>query len=169
MAIKWKFNPFTCRLDRILDIDQDVNTDSDVTFNTVTATAGFSGWGIVPLKTIVAWDKDWQGTASLDDGWLQTLGQVISDSDSTFNGATLPDIGSNDANARFLRGYTSSTGTGGNASTTHTHSVIGGTAIYYASGGNTKYAFTSASIMTTSTNVQHSPLYYDVCFIMRIK
>ena len=63
--------------------------------------AEFSGFGIVPVGTILPWHKSLTGTPDLPDGWVEVNGQTISDSDSVYDGVTLPDL---NGEGRFLRG-----------------------------------------------------------------
>jgi len=71
---------------------------------------------ITPIGTIVAWLKSFTNTPSLPDGWVECDGSVLSDAESVYNGQTLPDLNGDN---RFLRGNSTSGGTGGGE--THTH------------------------------------------------
>lgn len=57
--------------------------------------------GKVPIGSIIAWHKDLTGCPSLPSEFAECNGQIISDSNSPFNGQTLPDL---NGDARFLRG-----------------------------------------------------------------
>lgn len=122
-------------------------------------------------------------TPSLPDGWLELNGQTISDSDSPYNGVTLPDVNGEN---KFLRANSNSTGTGGAATHTltvdempsHTHdlktntSATGGTT--YPAGildsGTSNTTFTAA-IQNTGGGSAHNnePQYHNVVMIMRYK
>jgi len=107
---------------------------------------------LCPIGTIVAWLKNYTNTPSLPEGWVECNGQVINDAESPYNGQTAPNLNGNN---RFLRGNTTSGGTGG--SETHSHGRT--------TGGNL-----SDDIHTTAmTTVNHLPPYYNVVWIMRIK
>lgn len=67
-----------------------------------------------PIGTILAWLKSFTGTPTLPTNWVECNGQTLSDTDSPFDGETIPDLnGSNN----FLRGNSSSGGTGTLAAT----------------------------------------------------
>lgn len=63
-----------------------------------------------PIGAVIAWLKTLSGTPALPGGWVECNGQTISDGDSAYNGVTLPNLNSTN---RFLRGSTTSGGTGG--------------------------------------------------------
>ncbi len=60
-----------------------------------------SGFGIVPIGSIIAWHKSLRGTPALPNGWVECNGQTISDGDSPYNGQGVPDL---NGERRFLRG-----------------------------------------------------------------
>jgi hypothetical protein len=64
-----------------------------------------SGFGIVPIGSIIAWHKSFANTPSLPDGWVECNGQTLSDADSVYNGQTIPDL---NGDGRFLRGNSTS-------------------------------------------------------------
>jgi hypothetical protein len=66
----------------------------------------FSGPGIVPIGTIVAWHKSWDGTPSLPEGWMECNGEKVTDPKSPYNGRNLPNLNSAAGypGGRFLRG-----------------------------------------------------------------
>lgn len=95
--------------------------DSDVQVNaTVTATNGFVGPGICPIGTILPWAKTLSGTPALPNGWKECDGSTVSDSSSVYNGVAVPNLNGNN---NFLRGNSTSGGTGGAATHTHTFST----------------------------------------------
>lgn len=72
-----------------------------------------------PIGSVVAWLKSYANTPqTLPTGWVECDGAVLSDADSVYNGQTLPDL--NGGN-RFLRGNSTSGGTGGGETMAHTH------------------------------------------------
>ena len=93
-------------------------------------------------------------TTKLPDGWVECNGQALDDAGSIYNDETIPDLNASSGTARFLRGATSSGGTGGTE--THTHGKLG---------SGSFYSGTTAGIDATST----LPSYYEVVWIMRVK
>jgi hypothetical protein len=86
---------------------------------------------------------------------------VLNDIDSVYNGQTLPNLNSNTYH-RFLRGASTSGGTGG--ITTHKHDFLAyrvgvslGLVYYYFPASNTTYYVTMY------------PRYYEVVYVMRVK
>ncbi len=67
---------------------------------------------MAPIGTILAWHKNMSGAPALPDGWIECNGQVISDSESPFNGGSAPNLNNppNAWNSRgvVLRGHTTS-------------------------------------------------------------
>lgn len=86
---------------------------------TIQTTAGGSsliaGGANLPLGTIIAWHKNFDGTVpDLPEGWLECNGQTVDDPESPYFGKDLPDL-NNAKNAwnskgSFLRGNTTSGG-----------------------------------------------------------
>lgn len=79
------------------------------------ATWSTSGYGMVPIGTIVAWHGNMTGVPGLPTGWLECNGQTIADAASPMNGQAVPNLNSattsesGDASrGRFLRGHTTS-------------------------------------------------------------
>lgn len=68
-----------------------------------TATSAGNG---VPVGTIMAWHKDLPGTPALPDGWVECNGQVVTDPESPYFDANVPNLNSADGyvSGRFLRG-----------------------------------------------------------------
>jgi len=116
-----------------------------------------------PIGSILPWAKSITGTPSLLAGYVECSGQVLSDADSPLNGDTIPNLNGNN---NFLRGATTSGGTGGSA--THGHTMGG------PSSTNTLDNYGSPDIATnthqhpipTATNL---PVYVNVVWIMRVK
>lgn len=122
---------------------------NDGYFNAVT--------GLVPIGSVMAWHKSFTGTPSLPDGWLEANGQVVSDADSVYNGQTLPNLNaSGGGTQRFLRGATTSGGTGGADS-------AGGS----LPGGGPLNGFGSS--YGTSVTIATLPSYFEIVWIIRIK
>ncbi len=109
---------------------------------------------IVPVGAIVAWVKTMTGVPALPDGWVECNGQTIDDLDSPLHGQAVPDLDG----GRFLRGSTTSGGSGG--SDTHRHGEgSSASGQFNTTGGYNKY-----------TDYQnHLPPYYNVVWIMKIK
>jgi len=86
---------------------------------TVLSVSGaISGFGIVPIGTILPWHKSLPGVSALPDGWVECNGQVLAASDSPLNGQIIPDL---NYSARFLRGATDSGTFQDDAMQEHTH------------------------------------------------
>ena len=113
----------------------------------------------VPIGSIISWAKSYTGTPSLpaDNSYVQCDGQTLSDGGSVYNGQVIPNL---NATNRFLRGQTTSGGTGG--SETHSHSIPQGA--YVNSGGGDP-----ANHSTPTGNTSTLPTYYEVVWIMRVK
>jgi hypothetical protein len=125
---------------------------------------GYSG---VPVGGIIAWAKSLTNTPALPIGYVECNGQTLSDANSVYNGIVIPNLnGSTDATKRFLRGATTSGGTGGSA--THTHSVGSATDNHFiTSASPIATAVTSISVSTGSAST--IPTYYEVVYVMRVK
>lgn len=104
---------------------------------------------LVPVGGVIAWLKTFTNTPALPDGWVECDGSAISDATSVYNGQNTPDL---NGDAQFLRGNSSSGGTGGAATTT-------GQNVQSGSGAETP-------VQAANNNI---PPYYDVVWIMRIK
>lgn len=114
-----------------------------------------------PTGCVMAWLKSYTNTPALPDSWVECNGQTLSDAKSPYNGQVIPDLnGTTDADKLFLRGSTSSGGTGGDS--THTHSINTAASIGGGTGGN--------ALPSTTTNASSSiPPCYEVVWIMRIR
>lgn len=121
-----------------------------------------------PIGAIIAWAKTLTGVPSLPTGWVECNGQVLSDADSPLNGQMIPNLNNSGGGAanRFLRGATTSGGTGG--SETHTHAFAATLGDTDRTGADTNhYGFSSATTATNSTSTL--PSYYSVIWCMRVK
>ncbi len=128
----------------------------------------FAWTGMVPIGTILPWAKSLTGVPALDDRFVECNGQTLSDAESLLDGQVIPNLNGDATGAalsdgqkyqRFLRGDTTSGGSGGvDTATTST----AGTA--NIGDGNPTQA-TPAHSHTVSTL---SP-YYEIVYIMRVK
>jgi len=147
---------------------------------------------LMPIGAIVSWLKSYASTpATLPTGWVECDGAVLSDADSVYDGQTLPDLNGDN---RFLRGNSTSGGTGGSSSASHTHDTAWGffdTTEFFISTlakfkatatTSTSYEWTSPALdvhtsgpgegqlmKTDTTAINTEPPYYNVVWIMRIK
>ncbi|VVB59068.1 Uncharacterised protein [Candidatus Anstonella stagnisolia] len=132
-----------------------------------------------PIGSIVAWLKSYTNAiSSLPAGFVECNGQTLSDADSPLNGDTIPNLNNaSAAGVKYLKGNTTSGGTGG--AVTHTHSVDCGTSTN-ASNSNTSngpgspsnhpiVAHNHSGCTLAYVAANNEPPYYDVVFIMRVK
>lgn len=127
---------------------------------------------ICPVGVIVAWAKTLTNTPSLPNGWAECDGSVISDADSPMNGETLPNLnGTADSDRLFLRGNSTSSGTGGSDSQSagHSHGRSTGTTTAGLGGIGQTYYESFPSVSSTSVTINVIPPCYNVVYIMRIK
>lgn len=141
----------------------------------------FIGTGIVPIGAVLPWLKNLTGAPDLPDGWAECNGQVLNDPQSVFNGQTIPNLnGADFGTKRFLRGSTTSGGTGGSdshggivtdSSTTDTNTTT--IEVDQNLDGTTTYVATSDHAHNTNPasieSFDNLPSYYHVVFIMRIR
>ena len=154
-------NPFGASIDNAEITDGTITTDKLADNSITLAKINTSAQNSLasPIGSVCAWLKNLTGTPSLPSGWAECNGQTISDGDSPYDGVAIPDLNASSGTARFLRGATSSGGTGGTE--THTHPLTQDN-----SGGNTGFsAVDQANTGAAST----LPSYYSVVWIMRIK
>jgi hypothetical protein len=122
--------------------------------------------GAVPVGGAVAWMLSLTGTPSLPDEFVQCNGQTLSDPESVYNGTVIPALnGTTDSNRMFLRGSTTSGGTGGTA--THTHTVTSTTTSIAYQTGSTNFSPQAPASPTGSAST--IPTCYNVTYVMRIK
>jgi hypothetical protein len=122
--------------------------------------------GQAPVGAVFAWLKTYTNTPSLPTGWVECNGQTLSDTGSVYNGQVIPNLNNSGGAAanRFLRGATSSGGTGG--SETHAHTITFSTTSVSVSGtGQTMVTGVTSPTGTAST----LPSYYEVVWVMRVK
>jgi hypothetical protein len=128
----------------------------------------------VPIGGIIPWAKTITGTPTLPTGWMECDGSTVSDAESPINGQAVPNLNSTQ---RFLRGASTSGGTGGADTVAHTHAVSGTTGSNagqqnYVSAGTTSAGIHTHTFSATSgaaSDEQNMPAYYQVVFIIRIK
>ena len=112
--------------------------------------------GDVPVGGIVSWAKSLSGVPNLTEGWVECDGAVLVDALSSLNGQTIPDLNGDN---RFLRGESTSGGTGGSES--HSHTIMDAA----GQSGTGSQDLGSGTTGATST----LPTYYEVVWIMRVR
>ncbi len=131
-------------------------------FNLVN-TNGKLALAIPPIGAILPWAKTITGVPALPSGYVECDGSVLSDAGSPMNGETMPNLnGSTEATKKFLRGATTSGGTGGTIG--HTHTQETNTGQLADAGGN----------LAEWKDHDHGevdvvPPFYEVVFIIRVK
>jgi len=134
--------------------------------------------GYVPIGGIIPWAKSMTGVPSLPSNFKECDGSTINDADSPMNGQAVPNLNGEN---RFLRGNSTSGGTGGSATHTltvneipaHTH-TIPRASDYGGSGNQFQQAGTYQNTLNTGSTGggaahNNEPQYYNVVWIMRIK
>lgn len=131
---------------------------------------------LMPVGSVIPWLKSLTNTPALPSNWVECTGQTLSDSDSVYDGVTLPDL--NDG--VFLEGRSTSGSTGGAATMAHTHNINSGSGTNSGTSGtnfddwgpfNTGYAVGDPGPIPTqaASNTENRPPFYTVVWIMRIK
>ena len=124
-----------------------------LTAGTTISTSGVNGITTTinhtpPIGSIIAWAKTLTSVPALPTGWLECNGQTISDANSPMNGENVPDINTTQS---FLRGASTSGGTGGtDTSTGSNQNILEGSGLI---------------IIGTHTNL---PVYYEIVWIIRV-
>ncbi len=131
----------------------------------VDAQAVSAGVGVVPIGGVVAWAKSFPNTPSLPANFEECNGQTITDSNSPYDGQTIPNL--NTGTQRFLRGSTTSGTTGG--SETHTHSISTNTKAQSKGTGANDCALLNHNHGGATGSQSTLPSYYEVAWIMRVK
>ena len=111
----------------------------------------------IPIGSIIGWIKVFD--VMLPENFCECNGQKITDPNSPLFNKNIPNLNSTN---RFLRGNTTSGGTGG--SSTHTHIVSSA-----GEGDNPGTATKAWSEYYTTSPDTNLPPYYDVVWIMRFK
>lgn len=172
-----KLNDSTQNFETTISVGMVIHNTTDDTFAYVTA---------VDSDTVLSISSDIMANAeaytiyttpNLPDGWVECDGSALSDSDSPFDGATLPDL---NATPSFMRGGISSGSTGG--ADTHNHKWLNGWEGYASDGtssgqiiGNEGGSGSLDNMVDGMGNTQYTskdsglPVYYQVVFIMRVK
>jgi hypothetical protein len=131
--------------------------------SSVSASWASSSLGDVPVGCVVAWLQNLSGTPALPSNFVQCNGQTITDPQSPYSGSTISNLnGSGAQTQRFLRGSTTSGGTGGSDTNTHYHNI---TFNQNAAGSSP----CSANGSTDNTTISILPSYYEVVWVLRIK
>jgi hypothetical protein len=136
------------------------------------ASASHDHTGLVPVGGVIAWLKNLTGTPSIPSGFVECNGQTLSDAGSAYNGQVIPNLNaSGGVTKRFLRGHTSSGGTGGTESHSHSlSSVTLSTSSQSAQAGTDVAALTSVTFTSgQATPTTELPPYYEVVWIIRVK
>ena len=122
------------------------------------------GGATPPIGSIVAWHPSLGGVpGTLPAGWVACNGQTLDDSESPLDGQTMPSLNSTlDTQSRYLRGASSSGGTGGGDCQNHTHNVSN----YTKTAGDTNQKYIPTSYCTAKT--VHPP-YIKLRYIIRVK
>ncbi len=124
-----------------------------------------SGFGIVPIGSIVAWHKSFTNTPALPSGWVEANGQVLSDSGSPYNGQTIPNL---NGDARFLRGGSTSGALQADELKAHTHTVPQGSGLSGGT-GTTGSADQGSNSVSSTGGSETRPINMAVVWIMRVK
>jgi len=131
-----------------------------------------------PIGSIMPWAKTLgtTHTPALPTGWVECDGAVLSDGASVYDGDTMPDLNTTQS---FLRGASTSGGTGGADTVAHTHSVSTTTSVPSASNQDNanagSYSATGSHTHTISvtsgatSDNENMPVYYQVVYIIRVK
>jgi hypothetical protein len=117
------------------------------------------------IGTIISWYKT-PLTPALDNKWVECNGQTLSDASSPYDGQVIPNLnGSGGATRRFLRGSTTSGGTGGAETNTHSHTIT--TTAQQDTGNDTTRKPIVTSVSNETINIL--PAYFEVVYIMKVK
>ena len=134
--------------------------------------------GYVPIGSIISWAKDIPGVPSLSDNFVECNGQTLDDPESPLHGQVIPDLNGEN---RFLRGDSTSGGTGGKSTVTltvsqipsHSHDVYlwgsGGGGNFVGQGTNPYVGTKPTATTGGGQSHENKPPFYNVVFIMRIK
>jgi photosystem II stability/assembly factor-like uncharacterized protein len=146
--------------DGTLSDNSDVAVPTEKAVKTyVDAQVSTSTPGVVPIGGVTAWVKSFPNTPPLPSSFVECNGQILNDSNSPYNGQTIPNVnGASGGTQRFLRGSVTSGSTGG--SETHGHGVSRG------NGGVT--SMETPPVMNISP-ADTLPSFYEVVWIMRVK
>lgn len=131
---------------------------------------------LVPIGAIIPWAKSFTSVPALPDGWVECDGSAISDAASPLDGETTPDLNGNN---QFIRGNSTSGGTGGVATNDleHDHGGVTGVtgSVGVANEVGSAVGVSSNDVLpqtisnALSSTTDNKPPYMDMVFIMRIK
>lgn len=132
--------------------------DTDASVKMIFNGARWMEIGSAPIGTINAWHGSFINTPALPWGWAQCNGQVLNDTESPYNGQSLPDL---NTTARFLRGSAASGNLQSEEVGTHNHSgnissdglhnhSIDPAAVSSSSDGNHNHDVDPAAVNTSS-------------------
>lgn len=120
-----------------------------------------------PIGSIISWLKTFTNTPALPGGWVECNGQSLSDAESVYNGQTIPDLNGDN---RFMRGNSTSGGTGGDEAMAHTHTVTANNSGAAEGSGGGDWNHTGLTVgSSAASNDENRPPFYDVVWIMRVK
>lgn len=123
-----------------------------------------------PVGCVGAFLKTFTNTPTLPDGYVECNGQILSDSQSVYDGVEIPNLNGNSGGTqRFIRCSTVSGGTGGNE--THRHQLytimwndLAGVAFIFPSLNSIYSDYTSGAGGSSALVT-----YYEVVFVMRVR
>jgi hypothetical protein len=123
--------------------------------------------GMPPVGAIIAIDLDFTDVPQdFADNWVECDGSTLDDPLSPLDGVVLPSLNSTN---RYLRGNTTSGGTGGTSTHTHTGTTAAETAAQsYSIGSGRTHTGTHTHSYTTDSAATN-PKYYDVLWYIRVK
>jgi hypothetical protein len=122
---------------------------------------------IVPIGGVIGWLMSLTNTPALPAGYVQLNGQVLTDALSPYNGQTLPNL--NTGTQRFLRGASTSGGTGGSDTHTHPLTISLSTGLCGTAFGANNVIQTASLVNATVTGSTSTlPSYYQVVWVMRV-
>lgn len=140
--------------------------------------------GLVPVGSIIAWAKSFTSVPSLATQgrteYVECNGQTLSDAQSLLTGNVIPNLNNSGGAAanRFLRGNTTSGGTGGSltatGSTSSATAAISSTLVNVDGNLDAITVSVVCSVIDSghshvATTVGVLPQYYDVVYLMRVK
>ena len=112
-----------------------------------------------PIGSVLAWMKSFPNTPALPSGWVECNGQVLDDAESVYDGETIPDLNVAD---RFLRGNSTSGGTGGSTTINISHAHTQPTHNHFVSdSGYVSYESSHRHDYSGRTDSSDSALIYD--------
>jgi len=121
--------------------------------------------GDAPIGAILAWAKSLAGVTNLAEGWVECDGTVLVDALSPMNGQTIPDLNGDN---RFMRGASTSGGTGGSETHNHTGTTSDISPDVACSSGAGTFCRETSHNHTISSN-STLPTYYNIVWIMRVR